>query len=90
MQPLTELTKEKTPFEWTEECQAAFDLLKESLTGAEVMALPCNEGEYILDIDASLDAIGTVLSQVQDRKERVIAYGSRTLSRTERNYCVTD
>ena len=54
------------------------------------MALPCNEGEYILDTDASLDTIGAVLSQVQDGKERVIAYGSRTLSRTERNYCVTD
>ena len=54
------------------------------------MALPANHEGYILDTDASLDTIGTVLSQVQDGKERVIAFGSRTLSPAERNYCVTD
>ena len=56
----------------------------------EIMALPTNDGEYILDTDASLDAIGATLSQVQNGRERVIAYGGRTLSKTERNYCVTD
>ena len=45
---------------------------------------------FILDTDASGKTIGCVLSQVQDGKEKVIAYGSRALSRQECNYCVTD
>ena len=44
---------------------------------------------FILDTDASESAIGAVLSQNQDGVERVISYGSRTLTKSERNYCVT-
>ena len=83
MQPLIELTKKDKPFEWTEECQNAFDLLKEALTGPDIMAYPMDIGEFILDTDASLDTVGAILSQVQDGVEWVIAYGSRTLSKQE-------
>ena len=76
MKPLTELTKDNVPFEWTVECDRAMEILKEALTSPEIMALPINKGGYILDTDANLDTIGAVLSQVQDGQERVIAYGS--------------
>lgn len=46
-------------------------------------------GEFILDTDASNEAIGAVLSQKQDGREVVICYGSRVLSNSEKNYCVT-
>ena len=54
------------------------------------MAYPRDSGPYILDTDASDTQISGVLSQVQDGIERVISYGSRTLNKAERNYCITD
>ena len=54
------------------------------------MTLPINDGEFILDCDACNFGIGAVLSQIQGGKEQVIAYASRTLSKAERNFCVTD
>ena len=44
---------------------------------------------FILDTDASHSAIGGVLSQIQDGKEFVIAYGSRKLTKSEKSYCIT-
>ena len=90
MQPLITLTKEKVPFVWTSECEVAFNHLKQTLVGPEIMANPLERGQFILDTDASLKTIGAILSQIHEGKEHVIAYGSRTLSPTERNYCVTD
>ena len=43
----------------------------------------------MLDTDASDRGIGAVLSQFQDGVEKPIAFASRTLSKSERNYCVT-
>ena len=64
MQPLIKLTKKDKSFEWTEECQNAFDLLKEGLTGPDIMTYPMDVDEFILDTDASLDTVGAILSQV--------------------------
>ena len=88
--PLTELTKKTMPFRWSEKCQDAFEILKKILIGPEIMAYPCQDGLYVLDTDASLVAIGAVLSQVQGDQEKVIAYGSKTLGKSEKNYCTTD
>ena len=90
MRPLIDLTKKGKTFIWTESCEAAFEDLKRALTGPEIMAFPTDDGELILDTDASDVGISGVLSQVQDGEERVLSYGSRTLSKSERNYCVTD
>ena len=65
-------------------------LLKEKLITAPIFAYPEVDGQkFILDTNASSFAIGAVLSQVQDGRERVIAYASRTLEKPEQNYCVT-
>ena len=63
--------------------------MKSKLTSAPVLACPKSEGQFYLNTDASNNAIGAVLSQHQDGVERVIAYGSRALTKSERNYCVT-
>ena len=58
------------------------------LISPPVLAFPDHSKPNILDSDASDGGIGSVLSQEQDNGlERVIAYGSRVLSKTERNYC---
>ena len=45
--------------------------------------------KFIVDSDASNVEIGGVLSQVQDGSELFIAFFGKTLSKAERNYCVT-
>lgn len=86
---LNELTWTNCKFEWRSEIQEAFDELKKRLTSAPILGLPADEGEFVLDTDASDMAIGAVLSQRQDGVERVLAFGSRRLFSVERNYCVT-
>ncbi|KAL2087962.1 hypothetical protein ACEWY4_016790 [Coilia grayii] len=87
--PLYELTKKNSSFRWTPLCQEAFEKLKNLLTSAPILGFPRDSGELILDTDASNVGIGSVLSQVQDGEERVLAYGGRRLSTTEQNYCTT-
>jgi transposase InsO family protein len=87
--PLFALTQKGRAFVWDETCREAFDRLKTVLTTTPILALPKDEGTYVLDCDACDVGIGAVLSQRIDGEERVIAFGSRLLSATERNYCVT-
>jgi len=53
-----------------------------------VLSFSTEEGEFTLDTDASNHAIDAILSQKQEDQEKVIAYFSRMLNKSERNYCV--
>ena len=88
-EPLHNLTKKNAHFQWSTEHQSAFDTLKHCLTTAPILGYPLDQGEMILDTDASDTGIGAVLSQMQDGAERVLAYGSRKLAKAEQNYCTT-
>jgi transposase InsO family protein len=79
----------KTPWNWTGMHEDIFKHLKWCLTNAPILAFPTKDGAYILDTDASHDCVGAVLSQVQAGEEKVIAYASNKLSKTERGYCIT-
>jgi len=87
--PLFSLTEDSVKFVWTEKCEEAFKKLKEHLINSPILSYPDNQGCFILDTDASNHGIGAVLSQNQGGTERVIAYFSRVLNKSERNYCVT-
>ena len=87
--PLHKLTKKGNSFKWTEDCQRSFDSLRHALTSPPILANPDFSKPFILDCDASDQSIGAVLSQKVDGIERVCAYASRTLSKSERKYCVT-
>lgn len=71
---------------WTDTHQQALDYLVDVLTNPPVMAYPRFEDPFILHIDASEQGLWAVLYQRQDKKLRVIGYGSRTLTPAEKNY----
>lgn len=87
--PLHKLTHKDAKYIWTTECDLAFNNLKRVLTEAPVLGYPNSHDLYILDTDCSSYCLGSVLQQKQGDTIRVIAYYSRTLSRAERQYCVT-
>ena len=87
--PLTKLTEKDVEWDWGPTEDEAWNSLKNGLINAPILAYPDPNEKFILDTDASGFGIGAVLSQIQDGKERVIAYGSRTMTKEERRYCVT-
>lgn len=87
--PLHQLTQKGRDFQWSKDCATAFSQLRSALTEAPVLAFPDPERIFIVDTDASNTGVGAVLSQEGEHGEQVIAYFSRTLSKPEKNYCVT-
>ena len=88
---MTALLKKETPFEWTDKQQRAFDFLKERLMEAPILQYPDFGKQFILYTDASGTGLGAVLSQKdEEKRERVIAYASRSLNKAKRNYRITD
>ena len=90
--PLFRLTRKDLPFQWSPAAEEAFLSLKKALTEAPVIGFPRfgdGEGKFTLDCDASDQGIGAVLLQEQDGAERVIAYGSHRLSKSQKNYSTT-
>ena len=85
--PLNALTQKATAFEWTGECQDAFNSLKRKLTQAPILAYPSfhqSASPFVLQTDASAVGLGAVLEQ----DGHVIAYASRTLNKAEQKYSV--
>ena len=75
-------------FQWTPACQEGFDQLKKALTEAPTLAYPNYSKPFILETDASLKGLGTVLSQKgEDNEVCVIAYASRSLHPSEKSMC---
>jgi hypothetical protein len=63
-------------FNWTNNCQQAFDELKEVLSTEPLLIYPDFSQPYIVACDASTKAVGAVLSQLRNGEERPIAYYS--------------
>ena len=59
------------------------------MTKPPIFSYPSFKFTFILDTEASDHRIGAVFSQIQAEVERIIAYYSRVLDKTKRNYCVT-
>jgi hypothetical protein len=84
--PLTNLTRKDKCWEWTKECQEAFEKVKHALTNAPVLLPPKLEKPFKMVSDASGVGLGAVLLQ----DGRHVAFKSRKLSPAEQNYTVTE
>ena len=87
--PLHELTRKEEAFVWTDDRQEAFERLKNNLVTGSILAMSTENGEFVLDVDASNWAAGAVLQQEQEGQLRVIGYASRTFDKCEIRYCIT-
>ncbi|GJR00597.1 putative reverse transcriptase domain-containing protein [Tanacetum coccineum] len=82
---MTKLTQKEVKFDWGEKEEDAFQLIKQKLCSAPILALPEGSEDFVVYCDASHKGLGAVLMQ----REKVIAYASRhvvadALSRKER------
>ncbi|GJZ30189.1 putative reverse transcriptase domain-containing protein [Tanacetum coccineum] len=84
--PMTKLTQKKVKFVWGDKQEAAFQLLKQKLCSAPILALPEGSKDFIAYCDASKKGLGAVLMQ----REKVISYASRQLKIHEKNYTTHD
>ena len=89
--PLHGFTWKSAEFEWTQECQAAFDQLKNKLETAPILAYPNFDLPFVLETDESIQGLGAILSQKQrDGLVHLVAYASRALLPAERNYGISE
>ncbi|GKC89858.1 putative reverse transcriptase domain-containing protein, partial [Tanacetum coccineum] len=73
-------------FDWGEEQETAFQLLKQKLCTTPILALPEGSNDFVVYCDASIKGLGSVLMQ----RMKVIAYASRKLKVHEKNYTTHD
>ena len=88
-QPLHKASETKSSFTWTEETREAFESVKKHLSSTPILAFPDVKESFILYTDASLTAMGAVLAQVQDGKERAICHASKAFSKSQKIYSAT-
>ena len=79
-------TKHYAQWKWGQEQETAFVTLKNKLTSPPVLGYPDFSKPFELHTDACGTGLGAVLYQNQDGRNRVIAYASRGLTKSERNY----
>ncbi|XP_068319605.1 uncharacterized protein [Pyrus communis] len=88
--PLCRLLQKDVPFKFDEECNSAFNQLKEKLVSAPIIVPPDWSLPFELMCDASDYALGAVLGQRRDKRPHVIYYASRTLNDAQLNYSTTE
>ena len=88
--PLVRLLHKKQKWNWDEQQQEAFELLKKALTTTPVLARPDFSKQFCIQCDASSYVLGAVLTQEHKDGEHPILYISALLSPAERNYSTTE
>ena len=87
LQPLFNLLKKGVKFEWSSDCQAAFQKSKEIVTSESCLEIYRPERETLIWCDASPVGLSAVLVQKNDEGHEVpVCYASCTLSPAQQNY----
>ena len=90
-QPLNELLRKETKWEWTPKQHEAFERLKAEFLKQPVLMIPDYSKRFIIEADASLFASGAVLLQEDSNgEEHPLGFLSTSFNTTERNYQVYD
>jgi hypothetical protein len=84
--PMTKLLEKNKAFEWTAECQASFEELRQHLTPAPLLVLPDLTKKFDIYCDTSRRGLGCLLMQ----EGQVVCYASRQLRKHEENYPTHD
>ncbi|OBQ33349.1 MAG: hypothetical protein AN485_18965 [Anabaena sp. MDT14b] len=74
---------------WTDQCEDAFECIKDALRSAPVLGKPDWSAEFLVATDASAVGLGVVLFQGSRDDPRYIVCVSRALTPSERNYSAT-
>ena len=89
--PLNDLLRKDKRFDWTQECQDAFENMKKQFTEELVLAMPDHLKPFQIESDASKYATGVVLSQLDLNGDRhLVVFYSKTFSPAEQNYDIHD
>ena len=89
--PLHDMVRKDQKWEWTEKQDKAFRKLKEKFTKKLVLAAPDLDKKMRMEVDASDYTMGEVLSmECKDGRQRLVAFLSKSLNKTERNYEIHD
>jgi len=90
-QPLNKLTRKEEKWKWGDKQQEVFKQLKQVFTSRPLLVAPDIDKEFRVEADTSNFATGGVLSiKCEDNKWRPVAYISKSLNETERNYEIHD
>ena len=87
--PLNKLKSKNVKFDWTTECEQAFQLLKLRACSTEVLSFPRLGEPFVIFTDASDVGLGAILAQEQEGILRTIEYASYTLNEHEIRYSAT-
>ena len=63
--PISLLKRKEVPWQWEDNEMNAFELIKEAVQNAKILSYPDQYSEFVVETDASLQAMGAVLYQNQ-------------------------
>ncbi|GJY14652.1 putative reverse transcriptase domain-containing protein [Tanacetum coccineum] len=81
--PMTKLTQKGVKFDWGEKAEDAFQLMKQKLCGAPILALPEGSKNFVVYCDASHKGLSAVLMQKEKKMWRHYLYGTKCVVFTD-------